>query len=353
MKTSDFNYILPKELIAQEPWPNRDQCCMLVLDKKTGNIEDKHFFDIYNYLEPGDLLIANETRVLPARLLGKKRGSGGEAEILLLTNISEGKDGCYWEALVKPGRRLKPESKPIIDFYKDDKILLSAHIVDWGKKEGMRVVKLTSDIDIDTALHTIGNTPLPPYIHGYSGDMEMYQTVYSANESSAAAPTAGLHFTKDLIKKLKDKGVLFKTVELEVGIDTFKPVDEDDPKDHKMHSETYSISQDVIDAIYETKKNGKKVIAVGTTSVRTLESAAVTGKLVPCFRNSTSLFILPGYKFKVIDALITNFHVPQSTLMMLVSAFAGYENIMDAYKHAVDNKYRFLSFGDAMFITDL
>lgn len=201
-------------------------------------------------------------------------------------------------------------------------------------------------------MHKVGATPLPPYIHGYSGNMEMYQTVYSARESSAAAPTAGLHFTEDLINKLKVMGVNWATVELEVGIDTFKPVDVDDPKDHKMHSETYSISQDTIDAIEKTKANGGRVIAVGTTSVRTLESAFDTdkNKLLPKYRESTRLFILPGYKFNVVDALITNFHVPESTLMMLVSAFAGYDNIINAYKHAVSEKYRFLSFGDAMFI---
>lgn len=216
----------------------------------------------------------------------------------------------------------------------------------------MRTVRLFCDSgDVNAAMHEIGNTPLPPYIHGYCGNMEMYQTVYSANESSAAAPTAGLHFTDELIQKIKDKGVNFETVELEVGIDTFKPVDEEDPRDHKMHTELYSISASTINAINKTKAAGNRVIAVGTTSVRTLESAAAeTGSLQEKCREATSLFILPGYKFKVVDALITNFHVPESTLMMLVSAFAGYEHIMDAYKHAVDSKYRFLSFGDSMFI---
>lgn len=369
MKTSDFAYNLPKELIAQEPWPQRDQCKMLVLDKDTGNVSDHKFYEIYDYLNPGDLLIANETRVLPARLLGKKRGTGGDAEILLLKNMSEGANECIWEALVKPGRRLKPKSVsdnlnttkslssgkygPIVDFEKEGKIILSAEIIDWAGDEhsGMRKIKLSSEVyDIDKAMHVIGDTPLPPYIHNYTGNMEMYQTVYSANESSAAAPTAGLHFTDDLISKIKDKGIDFETVELEVGIDTFKPVDEEDPRDHKMHTEMYSISQETINKIENTKKAGGRVIAVGTTSVRTLESAAISGNLKPCNRAATSLFILPGYKFNVVDALITNFHVPESTLMMLVSAFAGYNNIMNAYNHAVDNKYRFLSFGDSMFI---
>ena len=217
----------------------------------------------------------------------------------------------------------------------------------------MRTVRLFSDVyDVDTALHEIGKTPLPPYIHDYSGNMEMYQTVYSANESSAAAPTAGLHFTDELIDRIKDKGVNFETVELEVGIDTFRPVEVDDPKDHKMHTELYSISQKTINAIEETKAKGNRVIAVGTTSVRTLESAfdLKENKLKPCNRHATSLFILPGYRFNVVDAIITNFHVPESTLMMLVSAFSTRENILNAYKHAIDSEYRFLSFGDSMFI---
>lgn len=367
MRTSDFNYNLPKELIAQEPWPVRDECRMLTLNRQNGNFADLHFFDILDLLNPGDLLIANETRVLPARLLGKKRDTGGEAEIFLLKKMSSSKNSELWEALVKPGRRLKPKSLsdslnttrslssgehgPIVDFYENDKVILSAEIVDWGSSEGLRKVNLSSQIyDIDKAIHLIGATPLPPYIHGYSGDMEMYQTIYSVNESSAAAPTAGLHFTEELISKLNDKGVLWNTVELEVGIDTFKPVEEDDPRKHNMHSEYRSISQNVICTIEDTKKNGGRVIAVGTTSVRTLESSWVDGALKQIDREPTNLFILPGYKFKVVDAIITNFHVPQSTLMMLVTAFGGYENVMKAYKHAVDSKYRFLSFGDSMFI---
>lgn len=370
MRTKDFGYDLPKELIAQEPWPKRDECRMLVLDKASGSVEDKHFYDIVDYLHEGDLLIANETRVLPARLIGEKRGTGGEAEILLLKNVSEGKDGCYWEALVRPGRRLKPvslaESRgttksvscgskgPIVDIIgENNQVVLSIEIVDWSKSEGTRIVRLLcDDDDIDKALHKAGQTPLPPYIHGYAGDMEMYQTVYSTNESSAAAPTAGLHFTEDLIKRLTVQGIKWETVELEVGIDTFKPVEEDDPKDHQMHSELYSVSEKTVSAILETKSKGGRVIAVGTTSVRSLESAynVESGHIEPCIRKATNLFILPGYKFNVVDSLITNFHVPESTLMMLVSAFAGYDNIMNAYKHAVACRYRFLSFGDAMFI---
>ena len=274
---------------------------------------------------------------------------------------------------MRPGKRLKPtyetsgNSKvcrgPIIDFTHPEQMFvnhrdfpLSAQIVDWADDEqpGMRIVRLFSDMydDIDKALHTIGKTPLPPYIKDYGGNIEMYQTVYSKNESSAAAPTAGLHFTDELIDFCKKRGVGFATVELEVGIDTFRPVDEDDPRDHKMHTEMFSISQKTIDAIEQTKAAGGRVVAVGTTSVRTLESAfnKETGKLEAFNRKPTSLFILPGYKFNVVDSLITNFHIPESTLMMLVSAFAGYDNIMNAYKHAVNKRYRFLSFGDSMFI---
>lgn len=373
MKTKDFKYDLPKNLIAQEPWPDRDQCKMLALDKLNGNIEDKLFFHIEDYLCPGDLLIVNETRVLPARLLGKKRDTGGNAELLLLKKIKTvNNKEEIWEALVKPGKRLKPVSLanslkttmskssgktgPIVDFYShDNTVILSAEIIDWASNDqpGMRTICLTSSsFSVNDALHKIGNTPLPPYIHNYKGNMEMYQTVYSANESSAAAPTAGLHFTNKLIDKLKSKGINFANLELEVGIDTFRPVSVEDPKDHKIHTELYSISQNTIDAINRCKSEGHKVVAVGTTSVRSLESAfnKDLSCLEPCNRKATSLFILPGYKFNVVDAMITNFHVPESTLMMLVSAFAGYDNIMNAYKHAVNENYRFLSFGDAMFI---
>lgn len=274
--------------------------------------------------------------------------------------------------MVRPGKRLKPVSVseklnttrsnsaqtygPVVDFCdKNNQVILSAEIIDWAAKTqpGMRTVRLFSEKhSVNEALHIIGHTPLPPYIHDYNGNFEMYQTVYSTNESSAAAPTAGLHFTNELINKLKNKGVQFETVELEVGIDTFRPVEVDDPHDHKIHTELYSIPQKTIDAIEKTKAAGNKVIAVGTTSVRSLESAynAEVGKLEPCSRKPTSLFILPGYKFNVVDSLITNFHVPESTLMMLICAFAGYDNVMNAYKHAVQSKYRFLSFGDAMFI---
>ena len=353
MKTQDFWYNLPDELIAQSPCFERDKCRMLVMDKVTGHLTDKHFFDIYDFLNTGDLLIANETKVFPARLIGKKRCGSATCEILLLTPLG---DGIHWEAIVKPGRRLKPGS--IIDFYdsKESCVLLSAYVCDWieSSTKGMRKIALKthSSLSIDTCLHKIGKTPLPPYINDYRGDMRMYQTVYANSERSCAAPTAGLHFTESLIEKLKSKGVEFCTVDLEVGIDTFKPVVVDDIKDHKMHSETYTITSSVIDKIKYTKKIGRRVIAVGTTSVRTLESAWDDNRhtLIPKNRASTKLFITPGYKFRVVDALITNFHVPKSSLMMLVSAFGGYKNIMNEYKYAVDNKYRFLSFGDANFI---
>lgn len=309
----------------------RDSCKLLILNN--GKIEDKHFYDIIDYLNPGDLLVANKTRVIPARLQGHKRDTGGAAEILLLNQEDD-----IWEALVKPGKRLKPGA--IVDFEPG----YYAEIIDFTNR-GTRKVKLYGE----DLVHHVGKTPLPPYIHGYSGNMEMYQTVYSECESSAAAPTAGLHFTDELIEKIKSKGINFETVELEVGIDTFKPVTEDNPEDHVIHTEKFSISQKTIDKINQTKTNGNRVIAVGTTSVRTLETV-YSSEVKPYKRAQTSLFILPGYKFKIIDAMITNFHVPQSTLMMLVSAFAGRNNIMHAYQHALNTDYRFLSFGDAMFI---
>lgn len=333
MKTSSFNYNLPENLIAQEPHVPRDECRMLVLDKNNGDVQDKHFYDIGDYLNPGDLLIANETRVMPARLIGTKRDSGTQSEILLLDKVGED----TWNALVKPGRRLKPGA--IVDFNDN----FYCEIVDWT--DNGRVVKLYGD----DLMHKVGKTPLPPYIHGYTGDMELYQTVYSKVEHSAAAPTAGLHFTDNLIDKLKKIGIEFEKLELEVGIDTFKPVTCENAEDHVIHTEKFSISNGLIDKILKTKKNGNKIVAIGTTSVRALEST-FSQDLKAHDRSSTSLFILPGYEFKIVDAMITNFHVPKSSLMMLVSAFAGRDNIMNAYKHAIDQEYRFLSFGDAMFI---
>lgn len=360
MKTSDFEYELPQELIAQEPAPDRDGCRLLCMDRVTGALEDRVFRDIVDYVNPGDLLVVNETRVLPARLLGAKRGTGGAAEVLLLREVFDREPktshSAVWEALVKPGKRLKPGSGAIVDFTDAaGNVALSAEVVDWasGETRGERVVRLTTTLpSLDEALHAVGHTPLPPYIKDYSGDEELYQTVYSRRESSAAAPTAGLHFTPELIEKLRAKGAAWETVELEVGLDTFRIVDEEDPESHQMHTEFYTVPERTADAIARTKEAGGRVIAVGTTSVRSLESAwdVEAGRVMPCERAATSLYLLPGSTFHVVDALITNFHVPRSTLMMLVSAFSTRENVMAAYEHAVAARYRFFSFGDAMFI---
>lgn len=387
MKTSDFDYDLPQELIAQEPAAVRDGCRMLVMDRESGALEDRIFRDIEEYLNPGDLLVANETRVLPARLLGAKRNTGGQAEVFLLRQVKGDAAQAYlddsltesvnqqaiWEVLVRPGKRLKPGSGAVVDFVgRDGQVALSAEIVDWAaaketesdengvaeeSAKGERIARLTTTLpSLDEALHAVGHTPLPPYIKNYAGDEELYQTVYSRHEGSAAAPTAGLHFTPELIERLEKKGVRWETVDLEVGLDTFRVVDEDDPLQHKMHTEFYTVPQSTVDAINETHAAGGRVIAVGTTSTRSLESAwdanANDGKgaLVARNRATTNLFLYPGKEFHVIDGLITNFHVPRSTLMMLVSAFSSRDNIMNAYQHAIEERYRMLSFGDAMFL---
>ena len=360
MKTSDFDYELPPELIAQEPTTVRDACRLLVMDRTTGALEDRIFRDIADYLRPGDLLVANETRVMPARLLGAKRGTGGAAEVFLLREVfdREPKTGksAIWEVLVKPGKRLKPGSGAIVDFTDaEGKVALSAEIIDWAAQSarGERVARLTTPLaSLDEALHAVGHTPLPPYIKNYTGDEELYQTVYSRRESSAAAPTAGLHFTPELIEQLQNNGVNWETVELEVGLDTFRIVDEDDPTAHQMHTEFYTVPPATVEAIERTKAAGGRVIAVGTTSVRSLESAWSEDeqRIIPRERAATSLYLLPGSKFHVIDGLITYFHVPRSTLMMLVSAFSSREHVMAAYQHAIAERYRFFSFGDAMLI---
>ena len=357
MKTSDFDYDLPEELIAQAPAPVRDECRMLVMNRRTGTLQDRIFKDVYEYVEPGDVLVANETRVLPARLLGAKRGTGGAAEVFLLRPMPEAgvtSHEATWEVLVRPGKRLKPGA--VVEFPgADGDVAMQAEIVDWapGEGKGERIARLsTTRPSLDEALHAVGHTPLPPYIRGYEGDEEMYQTVYSRRESSAAAPTAGLHFTPELIDRLKEKGAEWHTVELQVGLDTFRIVDEEDPTQHQMHTETYSVSQSVIDAVNAAHARGNRVFAVGTTSVRSLESAwdAEAGCLAPRDMAKTNLFLLPGSEFHVVDCLITNFHVPRSTLMMLVSAFSSRENLMRAYAHAIEQRYRMLSFGDAMLI---
>lgn len=358
LTTDDFDYDLPEESIAQEPAAVRDECKLLVMKRDTGSLEDKIFRDIIDYLKPGDLLVANETRVMPARLIGAKRVTGGVSEVLLLResgqHASKTNQSATWEALVRPGKRLKPGA--IVDFTdKDDQVVLSAEVVDWveGANKGERLVRLSTKLpSLDEALHAVGHAPLPPYIKNYAGDEELYQTVYSHEERSAAAPTAGLHFTPELIERIKEKGIGWETVHLEVGLDTFRIVEEENPRDHQIHTERYTVSQRCVDAINETKARGGRVIAVGTTSVRSLESAWDTeeGQLRARDRDATSLYILPGYDFHVVDAIITNFHVPRSTLMMLVSAFSSRDNIMKAYRHAIKRNYRLLSFGDAMFI---
>ena len=360
MRTDDFDYQLPEERIAQAPALIRDQCKLLVMDRETGQVEDRVFRDIIDYLEPGDVLVANETRVMPARLLGAKRGTGGAAEVFLLRERFDlepkTSNKAIWEVLVKPGKRLKPGTGAAVDFCDaEGNVALSAEIVDWGANQGRgeRIARLTTDLpSLDEALHAVGHTPLPPYIKGYAGDEEMYQTVYAKAETSAAAPTAGLHFTPELIEQCKAKGVQWCTVELEVGLDTFRIVDEEDPAEHIIHTEYYTVSQQTIDACNAAHARGNKVVAVGTTTVRSLESAfdRQAGCLRPRDREATSLYILPGYEFGVVDALITNFHVPRSTLLMLVSAFSDREKVMAAYRHAVAQEYRFFSFGDAMLL---
>lgn len=358
LTTSDFDYELPEELIAQKPAEERDGCRMLVMKRANGALHDEIFRDIYDHLKPGDLLVANETRVMPARLLGAKRVTGGQSEVFLLRerfDVEEKKDSsAVWEVLVRPGKRLKPGA--IVDFTDaQGDVVLSAEIIDWVEdaEKGERIARLTTPLpSLDEALHRVGHTPLPPYIKNYAGDEELYQTVFSQEERSAAAPTAGLHFTPELIGRIKEKGVGFETVHLEVGLDTFRIVDEENPRDHQIHTERYTVPEKTVEAIKKAKAAGGRVVAVGTTSVRSLESAwsEEAGDLLPRDREATSLFILPGYEFHVVDALITNFHVPRSTLMMLVSAFSSRDNIMKAYRHAIKRRYRMLSFGDAMFI---
>lgn len=340
MELSEFNYDLPQELIAQVPIKNRDESRLLILDRSTQTLEDKIFRDIIDYLEPGDCLVRNNTKVIPARLYGKK-DTGANVEFVLLKNI----EGDIWEAMVRPGNKLHIGAKVI---FGDG--LLTAEILD-TTEDGTRKVKFTYDGIFNEILDQIGLMPLPPYIHESLKDNDRYQTVYAKHEGSAAAPTAGLHFTPELLKKIEEKGIDIANVTLHVGIGTFRPVKETNIEDHHMHTEHYYIKQEDADKINKAKLAGKRVIAVGTTSCRTLETIAdpKTGMVNAC-EGDTGIYIYPGYKFKCIDGLITNFHLPESTLIMLVSAFAGKDYIMKAYKHAVDEKYKFFSFGDAMFI---
>lgn len=387
MRTDDFDYPLPDELIAQAPAEPRDSCRLLVLNREDGSLEHRHFTDAIDYLDPGDLLVANKTRVMPARLVGHKRGTGGVAETLLLKRREDLDPlGHVWECLVNPGKRLR-QPGTVIEYRAGGlhaplsaEVVLTGEVVDFLEdNRGGRLVRFEPQggRTLDAAIHEAGHVPLPPYITKYEGDPEKYQTVYAMHEEhSAAAPTAGLHFTPELIKRIEDKGVGWKTVELEVGIDTFRLVTEDDPTKHVMHTERYHVPQDVVDAVHATKAAGHRVVAVGTTAVRSLESAwdpeapastpavtarrfegapdsaAVTGRgdIVERRDATTNLYLMPGSTYHVVDALITNFHVPRSTLMMLVSALATREQIMAAYQAAIDERYRFLSFGDAMLI---
>ncbi len=339
MKKSDFFYYLPEELIAQTPLEKRDSSRMLVLDKSTGEVTHSRFYNILDFLNEGDLLVMNNSRVLPARIFGTRKDTGATVEFLLLKQIENNK----WETLVKPGKKAKPGTE--FDFSG----VMSGTVEDIGK-EGIRIVRFESEENIYTALDRIGQMPLPPYIKESLNDKERYQTVYSDPIGSAAAPTAGLHFTEELISELHNKGVNTANVTLHVGLGTFRPVKEDEITDHIMHSEHYDLPEETVRLIKATKAKGKRVIAVGTTTTRTLESVARDkGELIPC-DGWTDIFIYPPYKFKVLDGLITNFHLPESTLIMLVSAFAGYDNTMNAYKEAVEEKYRFFSFGDSMMI---
>ena len=339
MKVSDFNYNLPEELIAQVPIEKRDESRLMVLDRKNQSIEHKKFKDIIDYLEPGDCLVRNNTKVIPARIYGKKE-TGANVEFLLLNNI----EGDIWETIVRPGNKLHVGAKVI---FGDG--LLKAEVID-TMPGGTRKVRFSYNGIFNEILDKIGLMPLPPYIHEELKERDRYQTVYAKYDGSAAAPTAGLHFTPELLEKIEKKGIKIANVTLHVGIGTFRPVKEEKVEDHEMHSEHFYIKEEDVEKINSTKKAGKRVIAVGTTSCRVLETIADENGMVRVTEGDTQIFIYPGYKFKCLDGLITNFHLPQSTLLMLVSALAGKDFIMKAYNEAVKEKYRFFSFGDAMFI---
>ncbi|SCZ07347.1 tRNA preQ1(34) S-adenosylmethionine ribosyltransferase-isomerase QueA [Alkaliphilus peptidifermentans] len=340
MKTSEFNYHLPEHLIAQTPLEQRDESRLMVLDKSKGEISHRHFYDILDYLDDGDCLVLNDTRVIPARLIGEKIETGGKIEFLLLKRIELDK----WEVLVKPGKRAKVGSS-----FQFGDGLLTAKVVDIGD-EGSRIVEFFYEGIFEEILDKLGNMPLPPYITETLEDAERYQTVYSKNQGSAAAPTAGLHLTTELLKKIENKGVNIVFITLHVGLGTFRPVKVENILEHKMHAEYYSIEENTALLINTAKNNGRKIVAVGTTCCRTLESAASEDGQLKASSGWTDIFIYPGYKFKMVDNLITNFHLPESTLIMLVSALAGKELVMSAYETAVKESYRFFSFGDAMLI---
>ena len=342
MDLHDFYYDLPEELIAQDPLSDRSSSRLMVLDKETGEIEHKIFRDIVDYLRPGDCLVVNDTKVIPARLIGTKADTGATIEVLLLKRLEDRQD--TWEVLVKQGKKAKVGAK--ISFGEGK---LIGEIIDIVE-EGNRLIQFTYDGIFEEILDELGQMPLPPYITHKLEDKNRYQTVYAKHEGSAAAPTAGLHFTTELLEKIKAMGVNIARVTLHVGLGTFRPVKVENILDQHMHSEFYVVTQEAADMINNTRKNGGRVIAVGTTSTRTLESVALEDGTIPAKSGWTEIFIYPGYKFKAIDCLITNFHLPESTLVMLVSALAGREHVLHAYEVAVQEKYRFFSFGDAMFI---
>lgn len=342
LSTEDFDYDLPEELIAQTPIKNRDQSRLLVLDHETGEYQDKHFYDILDYLNPGDALVMNNSRVLPARLYGTKEDTDGHEEVLLLNNI----EGDKWEVLMKPARRAKVGTK--VQFGEDGQ--LEAEVLE-DLEHGGKIIEFHYQGIFMEILEQLGEMPLPPYIKEKLDDPDRYQTVYAKENGSAAAPTAGLHWTKDLLKKVGDKGVKLVYVTLHVGLGTFRPVTETDVDKHVMHSEFYRLDEESAKTLNDVKKNGGKIVATGTTSIRTLETIGTkfNGE-IKADSGWTDIFIKPGYEWKVVDEFITNFHLPKSTLVMLVAAFTGRENILNAYHHAVEEKYRFFSFGDAMFI---
>ena len=339
MNLEEFDYDLPEKLIAQTPLKDRSSSRMLVLDKNTGSILDKHFKDIVEFFNKGDTIVLNDTKVMPARLIGEKTDTSAVIEVLLLKNIEKNN----WECLCKPAKRVKIGTT--ISF--GGKLLAKCISI---KEEGIREFEFIYEGVFYEILDTLGSMPLPPYIHEKLEDKDRYQTVYAKNIGSAAAPTAGLHFTKELMSKLEKKGVNIVYVTLHVGLGTFRPVNTENILDHHMHSEYYEIKQDVCDIINKTKENKKRLVVVGTTSVRVLETVATKYGFLKEDSGWTDIFIYPGYKFKIVDNLITNFHLPKSTLVMLVSALAGRDNILNAYKHAIENNYRFFSFGDSMFI---
>jgi len=341
MRTADFDYYLPEELIAQTPVEPRDHSRLMVVHRDDGTREHKHFYDIIDYLNPGDALVINETKVIPARLLGVKEDTGVPVEILLLRR----ENATDWEALVKPGRRLKPGA---VCVFGDG--LLKCEIMSSVPEIGGRIVRFMYDGVFEEILDKLGEMPLPPYIHEKLQDRTRYQTVYAKNEGSAAAPTAGLHFTPELLEKVKAKGVTVVPVTLHVGLGTFRPVTVEDVDTHVMHSEYYQVTAEAADTLNAIRANGGRIICVGTTSVRTLETVATEDGVIHAGAGDTAIFIYPGKKIKAVDALITNFHLPQSTLLMLVSTFMGRETALDVYREAVEERYRFFSFGDAMFI---